>query len=340
LEAEWNLPTGVRCFDVLYVPEKDEHGQVASVLSIGHDITDRKLAEQNLHAANTRLERALIRAEELAVRAESANRAKSEFLSTMSHELRTPLNAVIGFSDGLLQRVGLHPLNEHQLERIRRIKSSGEHLLTLINNVLDISKLEAGKTQINMSKVDITELAHDVAAIAEGLLLRKPWVHLALDLEKELPTITSDRDKIRQILLNLLGNAIKFTEQGSVSLRIRCLRESPHPRWLQFVVSDTGIGVALDKIAELFQPFTQVDRAVACRYGGTGLGLCISKRLAMALGGDIEVASELGKGSVFSLRIPAVPPRDVSLRQLPQAMTDALGEPLPNEPQRLADGRH
>jgi PAS domain S-box-containing protein len=340
LESEWNVPTGTRCFDVLYVAEKDEQGQVASVLSIGHDITDRKLAEQNLHAANTRLEHALIRAEELAIRAESANRAKSEFLATMSHELRTPLNAVIGFSDGLLQRVGLHPLNEHQLDRVRRIKSSGEHLLTLINSVLDISKLEAGKTQINMSEVDITELAHAVAVIAEGLLLRKPSVHLTLDVENEMPTITSDRDKIRQILLNLLGNAIKFTEQGSVSLSIRCLHESHHPRWVQFVVSDTGIGIPLEKTAELFQPFTQVDRAVACRYGGTGLGLCISKRLAIALGGDIEVASELGKGSVFSLRIPLVAPNDVSLPQLLQATADAIGEPLPDEPQRLADGRH
>jgi PAS domain S-box-containing protein len=307
MEAEWDTATGRRYFDVLLAPEKDEHGNVVSVLNIARDITERNQAKQNLHAANTRLEQALIRAEELAVRAESANRAKSEFLATMSHELRTPLNAVIGFSDGLLQRAGLHPLNDHQLDRIHRIKTSGEHLLMLINSVLDISKLEAGKTEVNMSKFEIGELAHDVATIAEGLLLQKPLVHLALEVENDIPAITSDRDKLRQVLLNLLGNAIKFTEQGNVSLSIRCSRESHHPLWIQFVVFDTGIGIPPDKIPELFQPFNQVDKGVACRYGGTGLGLCISKRLAMALGGDIEVASELGRGSVFSLRIPAVP---------------------------------
>jgi len=285
-----------------------ENGQATFLEGFITDIAERKRAEQRLEAVNAGLEQAVARAEELAVRAEAANHAKSQFLATMSHELRTPLNAIIGFSDGLLDRSDVHPLNEHQMDRIRRIKSSGEHLLSLVEGVLDISSREAGKTELDITTFAISELAGDVAAVAEELLRGNPRVRFSLDVEDNIPAIASDREKLQQILLNLLGNAVRFTEQGSVRLIVRCLREELRLTRIQFAVSDTGIGIPAEKIGELFKPFMQVNAAATPRYGGTGLGLCISNHLAVALGGSIEVASELGKGSMFTLTIDSYPP--------------------------------
>jgi PAS domain S-box-containing protein len=354
LTVDLDAPSGKRWFEVLHVPEKDQRGKVLSVIAIARDVTERKRAEdtishlnenleqrvralaqseQSLQTANARLEQALARAEELAVRAESANQAKSEFLANMSHELRTPLNAVIGFSDGLLQRIDIHPLNDHQLDRIKKIKNNGEYLLTLISSVLDISKLEAGKTPINITQFTIAELANDVVPTAEGLLHCKPWISFTCDIEHGIPPIASDRDKIRQILLNLIGNAVKFTERGSISLTVQRRHEPDQPEWVHFAVSDTGMGIPAERMGELFQPFMQLDAATTYRYGGTGLGLCISKRLAVALGGDIVVASDIEKGSVFTLILPLRPweHEPSPPRQPPIAETESqtlLGAPL------------
>ena len=194
---------------------------VAATIAQGQDITDRKRAEAELLEMNRHLEDATARASDMAERAEAANVAKSDFLANMSHELRTPLNAVIGFSEGLLERTDIHPLNEHQKDRLEKIKTSGEHLLQLINGILDIAKAESGKIELQITTFNVEPVVREVGDMAESLAKDKPAVRFIVDLEEHLPPITSDRDKIRQILANLLSNAINFTKQGSIALRAR-----------------------------------------------------------------------------------------------------------------------
>jgi PAS domain S-box-containing protein len=263
------------------------------------DITERKQAEARLLEMNHHLEDATAHANEMAARAEAANRAKSEFLANMSHELRTPLNAVIGFSEGLLERTDVHPLNEHQRDRLGKIKTSGEYLLRLINGVLDIAKVESGKMDVQITTFDVEPVVLAVGDMAEALAKDKPAVRFILDLEEHLPPITSDRDKIRQILVNLLGNAIKFTEQGSVTLRVRGKNGS-----ILFSVEDTGVGISAAHLDHLFEHFYQVKQETHRSLKGTGLGLAISKAFATLLGGTLTVESVEGQGSTFTLTIP------------------------------------
>jgi len=262
------------------------------------DITERKRAEEQhtseLEAANKALEKSKCLAE-------CANRAKSDFLANMSHELRTPLNAVIGFSEGLLERADIHPLNEHQKDRLGKIKASGEHLLHLINGVLDIAKAESGKIDLQISTFNIEPVAREVGDMAEALAKDKPAARFILDLEEHLPPITSDRDKIRQILVNLLDNGIKFTEQGSVTLRVRRNNDS-----LLLSVEDTGVGISAEHLEHLFEPFYQVEQKTNRALKGTGLGLAISKKFAELLGGTLTVESVEGQGSTFTLTVPLV----------------------------------
>ena len=239
------------------------------------------------------------RAEEGMREAECANRAKSEFLANMSHELRTPLNAVIGFSEGLLERADIHPLNEHQKDRLEKIKTSGEYLLQLINGVLDIAKVESGKIDLQITTFDVEPVVREVGDMAEALAKDKPAVRFTLDLEEHLPPMTSDRDKVRQILVNLLGNAIKFTEQGSVTLRVRRNNGS-----LLFSVEDTGVGISTEHLDRLFEKFYQVKQETHRTLKGTGLGLAISKAFATLLGGTLTVESVEGQGSTFTLTVP------------------------------------
>jgi two-component system, sensor histidine kinase len=263
------------------------------------DVTERKLAEEQLKRYTEELEAANKALEESKQLADRANRAKSDFLASMSHELRTPLNAVIGFSDGLLERADIHPLNEHQKDRLEKIKANGEYLLQLIDGILDIAKVESGKIDLQISTFDVEPVVWEVGDLADALTKNKPAVRFAIDLEEHLPPITSDRDKVRQILINLLGNAVKFTEKGTVTLRIQSGNGS-----LIFSMEDTGVGISAEHLGRLFEQFYQVKQETSRSLKGTGLGLAISKAFADLLGGKLAVKSIQGQGSVFTLTVP------------------------------------
>lgn len=233
--------------------------------------------------------------------AESANRSKSVFLANMSHELRTPLNAVIGMSEILIEDAQLdgHPEIIPDLEKIQ---GAGEHLLEVINEVLDLSKIEAGKVELYIEEIEIDSLVDSVVATA-GTLAEKNGNRLLVDAEN-LGGMRSDLVKVRQVLLNLISNACKFTQDGEVRLRVRRARTGGTDQII-FEVEDTGIGMTPEQQARLFQPFSQADSSTTRNYGGTGLGLVISARFATMLGGDISLESELGTGTTFTLKVPA-----------------------------------
>jgi signal transduction histidine kinase len=263
------------------------------------DVSARKREQEQLQHANEALQQAV-------AAAEAATKAKSEFLANMSHELRTPLNAIIGFSEGLLDRVDVHPLNGHQKDRLGRILQSGRHLLTLINDVLDIAKIEAQRTQINVSKFDVEELAREVFDLAQALPRDSATVCLALDVEPGLPAIVSDRDKVRQVLLNLVSNAVKFTQQGSVTIAARRIGE-----YAVLEVRDTGIGIPAEHVAKVFDKFYQVPNSIHRSVKGTGLGLAICRAFMEILGGAISVRSKhietcADHGTTFAITIPIV----------------------------------
>jgi PAS domain S-box-containing protein len=237
---------------------------------------------------------ALRRAKE---RAEEATRAKSVFLANMSHELRTPLNAIIGFTR-LVMRRSKDVLPAKQYENLEKILISGEHLLSLINAVLDLSKIEAGRIEVRPVEFALEPLV-DLCLRTVEPMVRGDRVRLTKVTEPGLPPLVQDQEKIRQILTNLLGNAAKFTEDGSITVRARC-----HHDEMTIEVSDTGIGVPEQARELIFEEFRQVDGSSTRQHGGTGLGLAISRRLARLLGGDITVKSALGKGSTFALRLP------------------------------------
>jgi signal transduction histidine kinase len=230
-----------------------------------------------------------------------ASQNKSQFLSSMSHELRTPLNAIIGLTEMLVTNAA-HFGTDKALEPLRRVNAAGTHLLSLINEVLDLSKIEAGKLELNPEPVNLARLIDEVVGTAGGLA-EKNKNRLIVEAHENLGALTADSMRLKQILLNLLSNACKFTKEGEVALRARKVADGRN--WVELAVADTGIGLTAEQQAKLFQDFTQADSLTARRYGGTGLGLAISRKLARMMGGDVTVASEPGKGSVFTLRLPA-----------------------------------
>src|ERR1700738_2860334 len=233
--------------------------------------------------------------------AEQANRTKSTFLANMSHELRTPLNAIIGLTDMLVNNAPRFG-TEKALEPLRRVHRAGTHLLGLINQVLDLSKIEAGKLELNVESVSIAPLVEEVIGTARPLAEQNKNT-LSAECPRDLPPIEADAMRLRQIILNLLSNACKFTKAGDVKLQVTTpVREGR--QFVEIAVIDTGIGMTAEQMSRLFEEFSQVDASTARQYGGTGLGLAITRRLCQMMGGDVTVASEPGKGSTFTVRLP------------------------------------
>jgi GAF domain-containing protein len=229
-----------------------------------------------------------------------ASEHKSQFLANMSHELRTPLNAIIGLTEMMVTNASRFGTEKAQ-EPLRRVNAAGTHLLSLINEILDLSKIEAGKLELNPEPINLTPLIDEVVGTA-GQLAEKNKNRLIIEAQENLGALTADSMRLKQILLNLLSNACKFTKEGEVALRVRKVADGRD--WVELAVADTGIGMTAEQQAKLFQDFTQADSLTARRYGGTGLGLALSRKLARMMGGDVTVTSEPGKGSVFTVRLP------------------------------------
>jgi signal transduction histidine kinase len=229
-----------------------------------------------------------------------ASEHKSQFLASMSHELRTPLNAIIGLTEMMVTNAGRFG-TEKALEPLRRVNAAGTHLLSLINEVLDLAKIEAGKLELNPEPVNLARLIDEVIGTA-AQLAEKNQNRLIVDAQENLGALSADAMRLKQILLNLLSNACKFTKQGEIALRVQKVVDGRD--WVELAVADTGIGLTAEQQAKLFQDFTQADSLTARRYGGTGLGLALSRKLARLMGGDVTVTSEPGKGSVFTVRLP------------------------------------
>lgn len=303
---------------------KDHEGNVIEFQAVGHDITVRKEAEA-----------ALLRAKDAA---ESADRAKSEFLAVVSHEIRTPINGVIGFTKLLRET----PLTSEQRSFVDMIGSSGLTLEALISDILDMSKIEAGKIDIEHAPYALRRTVEEVITFFTPKA-RAAGLALEAKIDADVPALVNgDANRLRQILVNLVGNAIKFTERGSVTVALSCGRGAPIDNTsrrelrLFFAVTDTGIGIPSDKMSQLFRPFSQVDTSANRRRGGTGLGLIISKRLCELMGGAISVESEAGRGSTFRFTIKAdyertneVVPSGASVSDaLPESSSDATRAPF------------
>jgi len=261
----------------------DSNGQPEFFLAMIEDITERKQTELKLRASQEA--------------AEAASRAKSEFLATMSHELRTPLNAIMGLSQ-LLQQEIVGSVNEKQKEYINCIYTSGEQLLAVINDILDLSKVEAGKEELLLLPLSVSEICnYAISTVRDGAL--EKGLQLTSEIDPEADTCIADERRIKQMLLNLLTNAVKFTPAGEVSLVVKKL-----PQGMKFIVSDTGIGIDSSQFQFLFQPFKQLDSKLNRQFEGTGLGLALTRKLARLHGGDVTVTSTLGEGSNFTLFLP------------------------------------
>ena len=257
--------------------------------------------------------------------AESANQAKSTFLANMSHELRTPLNAIIGYSE-MLQEQAEDDGNLDYLPDLKKIHTAGHHLLSLINAVLDLSKIEAGKTTLFLEDFSIKKAIEDVIALTQPLV-QKNHNTLVLTGEPDAGSMHADALKLRQILFNLLGNACKFTSDGKVELDVAHATTTAGEPGIQFTVRDSGIGMTPEQCAKLFQPFTQAESSTSRKFGGTGLGLSITKSFAELMGGSVRVESEQGKGSAFIVTLP------LKVRDLPQEGSEgSLDTPTPELP--------
>lgn len=281
-EMERLMPNGEkRWFQITATAINPGPIEAMKTVWIGNDITELKHLQIEL--------------QEQKLRAEEANRAKSAFLANMSHEIRTPLNGVIG----MLSLLGSSSLDEEQKEYVQIAHSSAEALLFLINDILDISKIEAGRMEFDMVDFSLSDILEDFSR-SFAIAAEKKGIKFTLDLSEDLPLcLKGDPGRLRQVLINLTGNALKFTEKGSIELSVELVEEEKDEAVIKFLVKDTGIGIPRDKLDLLFKKFSQVDASISRKFGGTGLGLAISKRLVELMGGRIGVESQAGKGSTF-----------------------------------------
>ncbi len=315
---------------------RDEKGQITHYVAVKEDVTERKLAvvemekakeaaesaNRALRKTNRELKHAMALAQELAKKADEANTAKSEFLANMSHEIRTPLNAIIGMTELVLDTT----LSEEQQEYLNTVQSSSESLLNLINDILDFSKIEAGQIEIEQIRFNLVQTVEKVADIMR-VRARKKHLELACFIDPEIrPWVVGDPTRIHQILLNLVGNAVKFTEHGEVTIEVRPVETSCRKQHscLLFSVADSGVGIAKENIDKIFDKFSQEDSSITRKFGGTGLGLSISKSLVELMGGKIWVESEAGKGTkfYFTLSLPTAEPD----RSQPHADLELAGD--------------
>ncbi len=289
----------------------DERGEPMAIVSVLHDRTkeveNERLYEElkrfsaeledRVREATRDLEERNVRLQWQSQELEKAYRLKSEFLANMSHELRTPINALIGYTALMLDRI-YGDLTAKQEEGLHRIQVSSQHLLALINDILDLAKIEAGKMPVHLERLSLSDLLHDVAAQMEPMVKRK-GLEFTMQLPAEPVYMETDRTKVRQIVLNLISNAVKFTARGSVSISVRANGQD-----VRIAVSDTGIGIRPQDLDVIFEEFRQVDQSRTREYGGTGLGLSITRKLIALLGGNIGVASQYGRGSTFTVTLP------------------------------------
>ena len=299
----------LRHFELRSRPLYDQVRNIAGQLVLLQDITLHKQAEVEL-----------VRARDAA---ESSNRAKSTFLANMSHELRTPLNAILGYSE-MLEEDAADLGYDNFIPDLQKIRTAGRHLLDLINNVLDISKIEAGRMEIYAEKFDLHEMVFNLEA---GVLpqIKKQGNTFNVTCPSDIGIVYTDMTKLRQVLFNLLSNAAKFTEQGTIALTVE---RAPHPQsdedWITFRIADTGIGMAPEEQERLFQPFMQADSSTTRRYGGTGLGLTISRRFCEMLGGTIDLESQKGRGTLFTVYLPTSLPGAEPVGDMPAPVENLL----------------
>jgi PAS domain S-box-containing protein len=303
-DEKWiSYPDGRRVLvDTLMAPLRDEHAAIIGVVGVSRDVTERKLTEQELlatkemsEAMNRELADAIERSNLMAAQAESANIAKSEFLANMSHEIRTPMNGVIGMTGVLLDT----DLTGEQREYADMIQKSAEALLSIINDILDFSKIEAGRLDLETIDFDLRATLDDLIDIL-AMRAHEKRLELSCLVDPDVPSrVQGDPGRLRQILTNLVGNAVKFTSKGEVAVHVTLDQEDDATALVRFAVWDTGIGIPVGKLGYLFQAFTQVDGSITRKFGGTGLGLSISRQLAELMNGEIGVESEHGKGSTF-----------------------------------------
>lgn len=274
-------------------------GRTVGAISFSLAESSRQYSPEDLALAEELARRASLAVDNAGLyeAAQQASKAKSDFLSMMSHEFRTPLSAIMGYTDLLKARIG-GPITEQQQEQLERIQTSALYLLQMVDEILAFSRMEAGREEVHANRVDAARVAREAAAVVEPLA-REKGLGLHLELSDRLPRIDTDPDKLRQILVNLLGNAVKFTENGEIRLAV-----SSRDGAVEFQVHDTGIGIAAEHQKRIFEPFTRVERVTTRRTGGTGLGLSVVQRLAKLLGGEVRVESTPGRGSTFVLRLP------------------------------------